>query len=186
MGPDSIIMELSYKVCFIGGPKTGKTTFLLRHSTGEFRQESIPTKGASVSSLSFQTTEGKYNLKIWDIGGQPELEGLGEGYYIQADAAVAFYDKDNVVRTNDLVTNFKRINPGVPIINVWNKCDQPEEAHFVKVNLRRNYPLIRQGNRLTYQVSALSNYNFEKPFLEILRMLTKKPELCFSDCLTSI
>jgi GTP-binding nuclear protein Ran len=173
-------MNSTFKVCLIGGAGTGKTTFLTRHSTGEFCREYNPTKGVNVSELSFATNEGQYTLKVWDTAGCADLEGLGDAYYIQADAAIAFYDQKNIERTNQLVTNFVRVCPEAPIINVWSKSDRIQESQFVKATAKEHRSRIVQGNRTTYQVSSFNNYNYEKPFLEILRVLSKKPNLCFA------
>lgn len=174
-------MNNTFKVCFIGAGGTGKTTFLLRHLNGEFQKQYIPTLGVEVHPLVFHTTEGSFTFNIWDTAGQEKFGGLRDAYYLLANAAVAFYTKDTVELTNQLVKDFKRVCPDVPIINVWAKTDLKEEMDFVKCNCKHHYSFIKQGDRVTYQVSAKSNYNFEKPFLEILRKLTNKPQLCFKE-----
>jgi len=181
IGFNIVIMNNTFKVCFIGGAQTGKTAFLLRHLNGNFQTDYIPTLGVEVHPLVFQTNGGSYTLNIWDTAGQKKFGGLRDGYYIAADAAVAFYSQDTISETNELVEDFKRVCPSVPIINVWSKSDLVSEMKFIKTNLKNHYSLIKQGNRTTYQISAKSNYNFEKPFLEILRALTKNPQLCFTE-----
>lgn len=174
-------MTETYKVCFIGGPKTGKTCFLLRHLSGEFREDYKPTIGVEVHPLKFSTNYGCYQLNIWDTAGQEKYGGLRDGYYIKADAAVAFYTLDTIEQTNQLVKDFKRVCNDAPIINVWSQSDIKNVNLSISKTAKTNIELIRQGQRPTYQISAKSNYNFEKPFQEILRKLTKKSDLIFID-----
>ena len=171
----------TFKVCLIGAAKTGKTTFLLRHQKGEFRRDYIPTRNADVVSLNLSTNVGQFTLNVWDIGGDPHFEGLGQGYYIQADAALIFCDPHDLKKTSQLIKDFHQVCPNAPIVNVWNKCDLSAEANFFKKNSKSNRHLIFQGNRPSYQISSLSNYNYEKPLLEILRLLTKNQDLCLTE-----
>ena len=167
----------TFKICFIGGPDTGKTTFIQRHKDGQFVRNYVPTVGVDVQSLIFHTNAGQYCLKIWDTAGQEKFKGLGDAYYLHSDGAIAFYTSHSVNLTKQCVKDFIRVCDQVPIINVWNKTDLAEEAQFVKKCARIDNSTIVQGRRTTYLVSARSNYNFEKPFLEILRQLTKNPQL---------
>ena len=176
----------TFKICLIGGPNTGKTTFIRRHKDGQFLRNYVPTIGTDVQSLILHTNAGQYCLKIWDTAGQEKFKGLGDAYYLHSDAAIAFYTSHSVDVTKQCVKDFIRVCDQVPIINVWNKTDLPEEAQFVKTHARINNSIIVQGRRTTYLVSARSNYNFEKPFLEILRQLTKNPQLQFIEKIEKI
>ena len=169
----------TFKICLIGGPYTGKTSFIHRHQTGQFLTDYVPTKGVDVHSLVLKTDVGQYCLKVWDTAGQQQLKVLGDAYYLQSDAAIAFYTSDSIDLTKQCVKDFIRVEDTAPIINVWNKTDLPDEYQFVKRMERTVNSTILQGRRSTYQVSGKSNYNCEKPFLEILRQLTKNPQLQF-------
>ena len=172
----TIIMQ-TFKICIIGGPQTGKTTFIQRFTTGQFENLYIPTVGVKVGQINFQSNLGTYLLNIWDIAGEQKIEAVRDGYFHGADAAIAFYTSGNIEETNKLVADFGNICPNAPIINVWNKSDLRDEWNFVEQTFINNSNTIKQGNRLTYQVSAKSNYNFEKPYLALLRILMDNPQL---------
>ena len=150
------------------------TEILVKHLNGQF-----PTMGVEVHPLKFNTTFGDFGLNIWDTAGKDGLMGLVDGYFIKSDGAIAFYTSTcNYNKTNGMVERFMEINPDSPVINVWNKIDLPEEENFLNENLCHNYDYIIQS-RETYQISALSNYNFDKPFLTLLRKLTSNSDLEF-------
>ncbi len=164
----------TYKIVIIGDKNTGKTSFVRRHLNGIFLTDYEPTLGVEVHPLVFNTNYGDFGFNIWDTAGDDKKMGLVDGYYISADGAIIFYTSDsNYDKTKKLVEKFLELNPHKPIVNVWNKSDLPDEQSYI---LNAGYQYITQGKE-TYQVSAKSNYNYEKPFLYLLRNLTNKSNL---------
>lgn len=53
-----------FKVVLVGDGGVGKTTFLKRHSSGEFEKHYIATQGVEVSSITFYTTHGPIRLNL--------------------------------------------------------------------------------------------------------------------------
>lgn len=179
----------TFKVVLIGDKNTGKTTFVKRHVYGELEQKYIATLGVEVHPLVFNTNYGQIKFNIWDTAGDEKFGGLREGYYKEADACIAFYTKDGDNHNTDLqVAKFMKINPNAKIVIVWHKSDISEQNNYFEnmsqtingVNsLRRGYI-----NAPIYQVSAKSQYNYEKPFLSLAKQLIKYdsdegPELIF-------
>jgi GTP-binding nuclear protein Ran len=81
-----------FKVVMVGDGGTGKTTFCLRHQTGEFQRKYEATIGVYVLKLEFFTNYGKFEFEVWDTAGQEKFAGLKDGYYIGCDAAIIFFD----------------------------------------------------------------------------------------------
>eukprot|EP00918_Siedleckia_nematoides_P099548 GHVU01217714.1.p2 GENE.GHVU01217714.1~~GHVU01217714.1.p2 ORF type:complete len:127 (-),score=22.11 GHVU01217714.1:642-1022(-) len=67
-----------------------------------------------------------------------------------------------------------RVCDSIPIVLVGNKVDMKDR--MVKARMIQFH---RKRNLQYYDVSARSNYNFEKPFLWLARRLTHKPDLEF-------
>merc|ERR1711968_144645 len=65
-----------------------------------------------------------------------------------------------------------RVCDNIPIVLVANKID-------VKDRKVRNVTFHRKRNLAYYEVSAKSNYNFEKPFLCLARIIVGDKELQF-------
>jgi len=68
-----------------------------------------------------------------------------------------------------------RVCEGIPIVLCGNKIDVKDRK--VKP---RHITFHRKKNLQYYEISAKSNYNFEKPFLYLARKLANRPELHFT------
>lgn len=68
------------KLILVGDGAVGKTTLVKRHMTGEYEKSYMPTLGAEVYSLKFQTNYGPLVFNTWDTAGQEKLAGLRDGY----------------------------------------------------------------------------------------------------------
>lgn len=72
--------------------------------------------------------------------------------------------------------DLERVCDNIPIVLVGNKVDMKERKVRAK-----NITFHRKKNMAYFDVSAKSNFNFEKPFLYLARKLTKDPSLRFDD-----
>jgi GTP-binding nuclear protein Ran len=134
------------------------------------RKKYIATQGVEVSSITFNTNHGPIKLSLWDTAGQEKLGGLREGYYIGAHAAILMFDVTTRITYKNIPKWYKdltRICDNIPIVLVGNKVDQKDR----KVKARQ-ITFHRKRNLQYFDISAKSNYQYEKPFLWILRTLT--------------
>jgi len=160
----------NFKLVIIGDGGVGKTTFVKRHISGEFQKPYIPTKGAEVSHIDFTTNRGKLRFTIWDTAGQEKFGNLRECYYIDAQCAIIMFDLTsrqtykNVPKWHKDLT---KICENIPIVLVGNKADVKDR----KLKARQ-INFHRKRNLQYYDVSAKSNYQYEKPFIWLLRQLT--------------
>ena len=167
--------KAEFKLVVIGDGGVGKTTFVKRHLTGEFQKPYIPTRGAECNVIDFFTNHGKIRFHIWDTAGQEKFGNLRECYYIGAQCAIIMFDLTsrqtykNVPKWHkDLV----KICEHIPIVLVGNKADVKERKLKARqINFHRKRSLQY------FDVSAKSNYQFEKPFVWLLKQLTGDPNL---------
>lgn len=166
-----------FKVVLIGDGGVGKSTFVKRHVSGEFEKKYVPTMGVEVHPLTFYTNFGEIMFDVWDTAGQERFGGLRDGYYIQAQAAIIMFDVTSRI-TYKSVPNWhrdvERVCGKIPIVLLGNKVDVKERK--VKA---RNITYHRKRNLQYYDLSAKSNYNFEKPFLWLAKSLAGQPALRF-------
>mmetsp|Transcript_4747 Transcript_4747/g.8429 ORF Transcript_4747/g.8429 Transcript_4747/m.8429 type:complete len:214 (+) Transcript_4747:242-883(+) len=167
-----------WKLILVGDGGVGKTTFVKRHLTGEFERKYVATLGVDVHPLDFHTDHGKIKFNVWDTAGQEKYGGLRDGYYIQGECAIIMFDVTSRI-TYKHVPNWHRdlvrVCDTIPIVLVGNKVDIKErkvKAKQVIFHRKKNLPY--------YDISAKSNYHFEKPFLWLARKLTAKQNLNFS------
>jgi len=164
-----------FKLVLVGDGGVGKTTFVKRHITGEFEKKYIATQGVEVSSLTFHTNYGPIKFNIWDTAGQEKLGGLREGYYIGAECAIIMFDVTSRITYKNVPKWHKdlvRICDNIPMVLVGNKVDAKDR----KVKARQ-ITFHRKRNLQYYDISAKSNYQFEKPFLFLMKRLANDADL---------
>ncbi|KAJ7956637.1 GTP-binding nuclear protein [Quillaja saponaria] len=141
----------SFKLVIVGDGGTGKTTFVKRHLTGEF--------------------EKKYEPTIEKFG------GLRDGYYIHGQCAIIMFDVTAWLTYKNVPTwhrDLCRVCENIPIVLCGNKVDVKNRQVKAK-----QVTFHRKKNLQYYEISAKSNYNFEKPFLYLARKIAGDPSLHF-------
>merc|ERR1711935_519999 len=123
-----------------------------------------------VHPLRFNTNCGPLIFNVWDTAGQEKFGGLRDGYYIQGKCAIIMFDV-TARMTYKNVPNWHRdivrVCETIPIVLCGNKVDVKDRKVKTKqINFHR------KKNLQYYEISAKSNYQFEKPFVWLLRRLT--------------
>ncbi|TIA92680.1 hypothetical protein E3P99_00522 [Wallemia hederae] len=167
----------TFKLVLVGDGGTGKTTFVRRHTTGEFEKKYIATLGVEVHPLSFDTNFGKICFNVWDTAGQEKFGGLRDGYYIQGQCGIIMFDVTSRITYKNVPNwhrDLERVCENIPIVLCGNKVDVKERK--VKTGA---VTFHRKKNLQYFEISAKSNYNFEKPFLWLARKLAGNASLEF-------
>ena len=169
----------TFKLILVGDGGTGKTTFVKRHLTGEFEKRYIATVGVDVHPLTFFTNRGKICFNCWDTAGQEKFGGLRDGYYIQGNCAIIMFDVTSKMTYKNVPNwhrDIVRVCDNIPIVLVGNKVDCSDRQ--VKA---RQITFHRKKNLQYFDISAKSNYNFEKPFVWLAKRLANDPNLQLTD-----
>jgi GTP-binding nuclear protein Ran len=169
-----------YKICLIGDGGVGKTTYINRVLDGPFIKEYIATQGVVVHKATFWVSrEHSILFDVWDTAGQEKKAGLKDLYYVDADAAIFFFDVTSRISAHNLpvwISNFKRVaGADKPIVIVSNKIDVADR----KVNKKNILNVVKSYDYDYCEVSARTTYNFAQPFLLLARKLTGNDELVF-------
>jgi len=167
----------TWKLILVGDGATGKTTFVKRHTTGEFEKKYIATVGVEVRPLPFHTNYGAIVFNVWDTAGQEKFGGLRDGYYIAGQCAIVMFDVTNRMTYKNVPNwhrDIVRVCENIPIVICGNKVDIKDRKVKAK-----NITFHRKKNLQYYDISARSNYNFEKPFLYLARKLVGNQNLTF-------
>ena len=137
----------------------------------------MATLGVEVHPLEFHTNRGQLVFNVWDTAGQEKFGGLRDGYYIQGQCAIIMFDVTSRITYKNVPNwhrDMVRVCENIPIVLVGNKVDVKER----KVKAKQ-ITFHRKKNLQYYDISAKSNYNFEKPFLWLARKLVGDPNLVF-------
>ena len=102
-----------------------------------------------------------------------------DGYYIGGNCAIVMFDLTNRSSFDTVpgwVGNIRRVCGNIPIVVVGNKVDiRGKKVTFTE----RDAYFFRKNGLKYFEISARSNYNFEKPFLSLARQLTSNDSLVF-------
>merc|ERR1711935_582951 len=164
-----------FKLVLVGDGGVGKTTFVKRHLTGEFEKKYIATLGVEVHPMPFFTTLGKILFNVWDTAGQEKFGGLRDGYYIGGNCGIIMSDVCSRITYTNVPKWYKdltRVCESIPIVLVGNKVDVKDR----KVK-GKQITFHRKKNLQYYDISAKSNYQYDKPFVWLLRRLTNETGL---------
>uniref|UniRef100_A0A8C6RL72 GTP-binding nuclear protein Ran n=1 Tax=Nannospalax galili TaxID=1026970 RepID=A0A8C6RL72_NANGA len=121
-----------------------------------FEKKYAATVGVEVHPPMFHTNRGPIRFNVWDTDGQETFGDLHDGYYIQAQCAIIMFGVTSRVTRMCLTVDIK---------------DRKVKAKSIVFHRKKNLQY--------YDISAKSNYNFEKPFLWLARKLIGDPNLEF-------
>lgn len=137
----------------------------------------MATSGVEVHPMSFYTNFGEIKFDVWDTAGQEKFGGLRDGYYINGQCGIIMFDVTSRITYKNVPNWYRdlvRVCENIPIVLCGNKVDVKERKVKAK-----NITFHRKKNLQYFDISAKSNYNFEKPFLWLARKLVGNNQLEF-------
>lgn len=167
-----------YNVILVGAAGCGKTSLLRRQESGNFDPRYLATDGMTITDFNFFTNYGKITLSVRDCPGDAKFRGLDSCNYQGAQACVVMFDltSEHCCSTwSNWVKDVKYVCPNIPILLCGSKIDMPKSS----VPLRKSS--IKSLVDGYCEISTLNAYNFEEPFLIMMRMLTHHDDLKLVD-----
>ncbi len=137
----------TFKVMAVGDGGVGKTTWLKLLRTGEFERKYVPTLGVDVHPITAHTTLGDVVFNVWDTAGQEKFGGLRDGYYINSQAALIFFDVTSRITYKNLPNwhrDIVRVCNNIPNVIVANKYlskDSRIKAKMITFHRKKNLSL---------------------------------------------
>ncbi|KAE8663442.1 GTP-binding nuclear protein Ran-3 [Hibiscus syriacus] len=141
----------SFKLVIVGDGGTGKTTFVKRHLTGEFEKKYEHHNNHCIVEL------------LSDF-----LMFLNVCSSIHGQCAIIMFDVTARLTYKNVPTwhrDLCRVCENIPIVLCGNKVDVKNRQ------VKAKQVTFHRKNLQYYEISAKSNYNFEKPFLYLARKL---------------
>ena len=179
-----------------GDKKVGKSTYIHRIITGEFKKDYTPTIGVNAQTHGFHTTAGPFIFNCHDC-----TDLKDESKHLNMHAAIVMFDLTNQNSYNNLpkrVDTIRKAYGEIPIVICGNKVDccgptpenrgptpedrgpTPEDRGPTIDFQDITYPM---ENCIKYfHLSALTNYNFEKPFIYLIRTLMNNNTITIAQC----
>jgi small GTP-binding protein len=162
-----------YKLILLGDSGVGKSNLLSRFTRNEFNHETRSTIGVEFSIRTVKTDGKKIKAQIWDTAGQERYRAITSYYYRGALGSMIVYDvtrrstfENAKFWLNELRTNADR---RIVISLVGNKSDLAQR----EVSEEEGQLFATQNSLAFIETSALSSYNVDRSFIDLLNEIYK-------------
>ncbi len=159
------------KVVTVGAASVGKTSIIIRYSTGVFREHYSPTLGTGFAYKKLRFDDNFVNLQIWDLGSQDFLERVRANYYIGTQGVMIMYDVTNWESFNAVQGWKEEVDKNVDeyrALLVANKTDLVVER---VVSIEEGQNLANQLGMDYIETSVRQDKNVNKAFEMIARSI---------------
>jgi GTP-binding nuclear protein Ran len=170
------LKKRTIKIALVGDGGVGKTTLIHRHKTGQFLTSYVPTQEDNLDTeIKFYTNLGEITLQIIDTGSHYKVV---DEQLIDCDAVIIMFDLTSnctffsLKSWKDRVT--KVLGDKIPIVVCGNKNDCVLSNASLKIGMQ-----AKKFGDYYCEISAKTNYNFEKPFLHIIRQVIEDDTIHF-------
>lgn len=148
------------KVVLIGDKRVGKSAWLRRLLKDEFSEEQKETIGVKVKRYCYSKSQEDIEIIIWDTAGAEKFEGFRRGYYLNADAAIIFYDISSPSSLNSMhqwYQEYQEVCPGTKMMIVATKSDLLSENNIDSNEIYENILTIssKTGNNVKEVIPKL-------------------------------
>lgn len=165
----------TFNLLIVGDKSVGKSALIHRYLTCDFKSDYAPTTSCVMKKLSFFTTHGNVVFNVFD-GGYPG----------DVDCAIIMFDLSNKQSFDHVLTYYNWLHAlfgPVSIVVCGSKSDS--ENRKVSPELISNFLREVPENLIYFDISSKSNYNFDKPFLYILRQLLTTGDKSYGELMNS-
>ncbi|XP_063885413.1 protein split ends-like isoform X2 [Scylla paramamosain] len=161
-----------FKVVFIGDSGVGKTTFIHRASTGEYRRDFGSTVGVDYRTVEVRVPGVVAVLQLWDTAGQERFRSITRQYYRNADCVVVMYDltsEHTFLNVVDWISSIREAgSEGVMVAVVGNKEDLEDQR---RVDLNEANRLAKSHNCYVCECSAARGSSVQEVLNDLTSLL---------------
>ncbi|XP_045104970.1 uncharacterized protein LOC123500331 [Portunus trituberculatus] len=161
-----------FKVVFIGDSGVGKTTFIHRASTGEYRRDFGSTLGVDYRTVEVKVHGVMAVLQLWDTAGQERFRSITRQYYRNADCVVVMYDltsEHTFLNVIDWISSVREAeSDGVMVAVMGNKEDLEDQR---RVDLNEANRMAKRHNCYVCECSAARGSSVEEVLTDLTSLL---------------
>ena len=119
------MQEKEYKVVTVGQSGVGKTSLIMRYSTGNFVPNQQPTVGSATVVANINVNDTKVKLNIWDTAGQEQFNSLLPLYFRNSAAVLFVVD---ISQSVDVANSFyEKVENDIPNnANLYFLCNKSD------------------------------------------------------------
>ncbi|MHA2298406.1 MAG: Rab family GTPase [Candidatus Hodarchaeales archaeon] len=160
------------KILLLGKEGVGKTSIARRYVLEKFDQSFKSTMGLDILSHVVKVDGIKYQLQIWDFGGQAVFKPIRRNFYDAANGILLIFDltdPDSLNRAREWVKESREnLREEIPVAVAANKRDLVDE---IKITDRESEEFVKES-RLTgplLKTSALKGENIQELFVKLIK-----------------
>ena len=160
-----------FKIVTVGGAAVGKTSIILRYTTGKFREYYAPTLGADFAIKKMELNGNRVKLQIWDLGSQDFLGGVRAGFYPGSKGVLFMYDVTSKESFEELTKWKKEVDShlkGYECLIVANKTDLKDERTVSKAEGKK---IAKRFDGAYLEASVKLNENVNDSFSKMAEMV---------------
>ncbi|KAJ7636673.1 GTP-binding nuclear protein RAN [Roridomyces roridus] len=169
-----------FKLLLVGDSGTGKTTFIKRHTTGDFESAYNAMLFPQTHHLLLSTfCFGDIVFDVWDFPGQEQVifNGLHEGFFVGGQCAIVLFDVNRRITYLSVprwLRALRRVCPDIPVVVCANKVDVGVQERKVP-----QHSIDRRGrpNLPYHEISVKENRNLVEPLNDFARQLVGNASL---------
>ncbi len=160
-----------FKIVTVGGAAVGKTSMILRYTTGKFREYYAPTLGADFAIKNVELDGNRVKLQIWDMGSQDFLGSVRAGFYPGSKGVLFMYDVTSRESFKELAKWKKEVDShlkGYERLIVANKTDLKDERVVSKAEGKK---IAERFGGIYLESSVKLNENVDDSFSKMAKMV---------------
>ena len=168
---DGTESEMMIRILTLGNISVGKTSIILRY----FKEDHKMTIGIDMQTINVEYYNHIAQLIFWDSAGQERFQSMTKNYYKNSDVLLLIFDVMDNKSFSQLETWLNGIIENkvqhALVYLIANKIDYGSRR---LISTHQGEMLAERYNIPYYEVSALSGYNIDKLFEDIVSEIVKK------------
>lgn len=167
--------EMMIRILTLGNISVGKTSIILRYLNDTFKEDHKMTIGIDMQTINVEYYNHIAQLIFWDSAGQERFQSMTKNYYKNSDVLLLIFDVMDNKSFSQLETWLNGIIENkvqhALVYLIANKIDYGSRR---LISTHQGEILAERYNIPYYEVSALSGYNIDKLFEDIVSEIVKK------------
>eukprot|EP01139_Manchomonas_bermudensis_P005071 Amastigsp_a174610_2034.p2 type:complete len:190 gc:universal Amastigsp_a174610_2034:592-23(-) len=172
----NLFWKQEMELTLVGLNSAGKTTLVNIISSGEYREDMIPTVGFNMRKVQ----KGNVTIKLWDIGGQERFRATWERYCRGVSAIVFVVDAADHSTLDQAKAELhallsKQQLAGIPLLVLGNKNDLPEALNTEELMDAMELRAIPDDREVCcFSISAKNSVNIDITLEWLVQHAAKK------------
>ncbi|XP_023930249.1 ras and EF-hand domain-containing protein homolog isoform X4 [Lingula anatina] len=172
--------ERLFKVIFVGDSGVGKSSFIHRFCTNQFRPSFSATIGVDFQVQTMLVDSQVIALQLWDTAGQERFRSITKQYFRKADGVLIMYDvtsESSFKSVRNWIASVQEgTDDGTVLMLVGNKVDLIECNYRRVIKTKDGEHLADENGALFYEASAKSGINVKESLQAMAAVLKDKED----------